>query len=66
MEKFVVSLVVLAAGAVSAAPVKLSKSQLDRVVAGVPSVNQQATSPGTFPGGNPAQARGQANNPSGK
>ena len=55
-----------AASVAIAEPVKLSKAELDKVVAGASSVNQQGHSPGTFPGGNPSTAKGQANNPSGK
>jgi hypothetical protein len=39
------------------------RGQLDQVTGGVPSVNQQATPPGQFPGGNPAKAHGSSNEP---
>jgi hypothetical protein len=47
-------------------PVELTDEQLDYVTGGASSVNQQGFSPGTFPGGNPANANGNANNPNGK
>jgi bacteriocin-like protein len=37
--------------------IELTEEQLDHVTGGVPSVNQQATPPGQFPGG------GQSNTP---
>jgi hypothetical protein len=53
-------------GAAYAEPVKLTKEQMSSITAGASSVNQQCCSPGTFPGGNPSQAKGNSNNPSGK
>jgi hypothetical protein len=47
----------------STGPVELTEGQLDQVTGGVPSVNQQATPPGQFPGGNPAKAHGSSNEP---
>jgi bacteriocin-like protein len=44
-------------------PVELTDEQLEQVTGGVPSVNQQATPPGQFPGGNPSTANGQSNTP---
>jgi hypothetical protein len=41
----------------NAEPVKLSKAELDKVVAG----EQQHFPPGQFPSGNPAQAPGKSN-----
>lgn len=43
---------------------ELTVEETEQVSGGVPSVHQQATSPGTFPGGNPAKQPGNSNDPS--
>jgi hypothetical protein len=47
----------LASAAAYAAPVKLSKEQMDKITAG----GQSHFAPGQFPAGNPAQAPGKSN-----
>jgi hypothetical protein len=44
-------------------PRELTDAETELVSGGVPSVHQQATSPGTFPGGNPAKQPGNSNDP---